>query len=144
MKAFGHVDQLFIIRYGKDIGSEWTVVDYESNVHHVTYNMDIHTPLITEGWNDLISFYADKSDKLVLFKYVRNTSFQLHVSKRSTDSLLRANFLNHICICRPLSMSNLIHFQVQLSRYYSKASHLVSFNFFLIICLHSFLLSLNK
>jgi len=28
--------------------------------------MDIHSPMITEGWSDLISFYADKSDKLVL------------------------------------------------------------------------------
>ena len=131
MKAFGHVDRLFIIRYGKDIGSLWTIVDYESNVHNVTYNMNIHTPLITEGWNDLISFYAAKFDKLVLFKYVGNSSFQLHVSNRSTDSWLRANFLNHICICRPLSMSKLIHFQVQLSRYYCKASHLVSY-FFLV------------
>ena len=102
-------------------------------------HMDIHTPLITKGWIDLISFYADKSDKLVLFKYVRNSSFQLHVSNRSTNSLLRANFLNHICIRRPLSMSNLIHFQVQLFRYYCKASHLVSF-FFLFNYFFTFLL----
>jgi len=74
-EGFGHVDRLFIISYGKDIGSQWTIVDYESNVHNVTYNMDIHSPLITEGWNDLRSFYADKSDKLVLFKYIRNSSF---------------------------------------------------------------------
>ena len=101
MKAFGHVDRLFIIRYGKDISSQWTIVDYESNVHNVTYNMDIHTSLITEGCNDLRSFYADKSDKLVLFKYVGNSSFQLHVSNRSTNSRLRAIFLNNISIRRP-------------------------------------------
>jgi len=26
--------------------------------------MDIHTPMIIQGWNDLRSFYADKLDKL--------------------------------------------------------------------------------
>jgi len=48
VKDFGHVDRLFIIRYGKDIGSQWTIVDYESNVHNVTYIMDIHTSMITQ------------------------------------------------------------------------------------------------
>ena len=108
MKDFGHVDRLFIIRYGKDIGSQWTIVDYECNVHNVTYNMDIHTPMITQCWNDL--------------KYVRNCSFQIHFSRRSSESSIQANFLKNIVIRHPLTMSKLIHFQVE----YRQASHLVS------------------
>ncbi|XP_027907077.1 uncharacterized protein LOC114166527 isoform X2 [Vigna unguiculata] len=56
---FGHVDRVFIIRCWKDLATKWIVVDYQSNVHHVTYNMDIHTPMITQGWNQLRSFYGD-------------------------------------------------------------------------------------
>ena len=78
------MDWLFIIRYGKDIGSQWTIVDYECNVHNVTYNMDIHTPMITQGWNALRSFYADKSDKLFMLKYIGNCSFQIQFSERSS------------------------------------------------------------
>ena len=129
MKDFGHVDRLFIIRNMKDLGSQWTIVDYDRNVHNVTYNMNIHTPMITQGWNNLISFYADESDKLVVFKYFGNSSFQLHVSKRVCDSTLKANFFNHLSIRRPLHTSNLKHFEVQLSTYYCRASHLVSFIF---------------
>jgi len=140
LKDFGHVDRLFIIRNWKDLGSQWTIVDYDRNVHNVTYNMNIHTPMITQGWNDLISFYADQSDKLIVFKYFENSSFQLHVSKRACDSTLKANFFNTLSIRRPLHMSNLIHFEVELSTYYCQASHLVSFNFFFIY-LHGFLIS---
>jgi len=129
LKDFGHVDRLFIIRNMKDLGSQWTIVDYDRNVHNVTYNMNIHTPMITQGWNDLISFYADESDKLVVFKYFGNSSFQLHVSKRVCDSTLKANFFNHLSIRRPLHTSNLKHFEVQLSTYYCRANHLVSFIF---------------
>jgi len=50
---------VFIIRYWKDLAAKWIVVDYQSNVHHVAYNMDIHTPMITQGWNQLRSFYGD-------------------------------------------------------------------------------------
>jgi len=47
---------VFIIHYWKELGSKWTIVDYQSNVHLVTYNMDIHTPMITQGWNELKNF----------------------------------------------------------------------------------------
>jgi len=101
--------------------------------------MNIHTPMITQGWNDLISFYADQFDKLVVFKYFGNSSFQLHVSKRACDSTLKANFFNHLSIRRPLHTSNLKHFEVQLSTYsVEPATWLV---FFFIIYLHGFLIS---
>ncbi|XP_027908851.1 uncharacterized protein LOC114168294 [Vigna unguiculata] len=86
--------------------------------------MDIHTPMITQGWNQLRSFYGDQSDKLVVFKYVGNSSFVIHVSKRSANTGIKTKFLNNVAIRRPLSMSNLIHFTVELSTYYCQASDL--------------------
>jgi len=141
VKDFGHVDQWFIIRYGKDIGSQWTIVDYECNVHNVTYNVDIHTPMITQGLNDLRSFYVAKSDK-----YVGNCSFQIHFSRHSSDSKIQDNFLNNIAIRHLLTMSKLIHFWVKLLRYYCQVNHLVKyfsllyfyfFNFYLNVLLIS-------
>jgi len=128
-------------RSGKDIGSQWTIVDYECNVHNVTYNMDIHTPMITQSWNDLRSFYVDKLDKLYVLKYVGNCSFQIHFSRCSSVSKIQDNLKNNIAIRHPLTMSKLIHFQVELSRYYCQASHLVRFFLFCYIYLNVLLIS---
>jgi len=40
---------MFLIRIGNEIGSQWTIVDDDLNVHQVTYNMDFHNPMITKG-----------------------------------------------------------------------------------------------
>jgi len=40
---------MFLIRIQNEIGSWWTVVDDDLNVHHLTNNMDFHNSMITEG-----------------------------------------------------------------------------------------------
>ena len=77
-----------------------------------------------------------------MLKYVGNCSFQIHFSRRSLDLRIQANFLKNIAIRHPLTMSKLIHFQVELSRYYFQARRLVSFFiYFFNIYLNDFLIS---
>jgi len=57
---------MFMIRIRNEIVLEWTIVDDDFNVHQIIYNMNIHNPMITQGWKDLRSFYSSKSDKVFL------------------------------------------------------------------------------
>jgi len=45
-KAFGHIDRMFLIRIQNEIGSQWTIIDDDLNVHQVTYNMNFHNLMI--------------------------------------------------------------------------------------------------
>ena len=56
-KDFWFFNWLFVIRLGNELRPCWTIADKEGNVHHVTFNMDIYNPRITEGWCDLRNFY---------------------------------------------------------------------------------------
>ena len=125
-KAFGHIDWMFLICTRNEIGSQWTIVDDDLNVHQVTYNMNIHNPIITQGWEDLRSFYSSKLDKIFFIYYVGDCCFKIHFSRRSVDSQIQSNFLKNIGLRHPLTMSSLIHFKVKLTTYYCQASHLVS------------------
>jgi len=48
---------------GIELDARWTIADDKGNVHNVTFNMDIHNPMITEGRYDLRSFYDFNSHK---------------------------------------------------------------------------------
>ena len=110
----------------------WTVTDDKGNVHTVTFNMDLHNPMISEGWYDLRSFDDFRLHKLCFLKHVGNSSFQIRFYKSCADSTVD-RYLEDIRSNDPLTGSKLIHFEFRLPKHNYKASHLVSYFFYSII-----------
>jgi len=63
----GIVDCGFAILFQRELGPEWTLADHRGNLHVVTYNVDLHFPMIIEGWVELLSFMALKENITLCF-----------------------------------------------------------------------------
>ena len=82
--------------------------------------MDSDNPRITEGWSNMRNLYHIQSDSHIQFQYLENSLFHLTVFKGG---------------CTPRSLTTFMHrishqdirsiFSVKLTKYQSKASHLV-------------------
>jgi len=90
--------------------------------------MDSDNPRITEGWFNMRNLYQIQSDSHIQFQYLGNSLFHLTVLKgRCTTSL--TTFMHRITHQNTKSI-----FSVKLTKYQSKASHLVySFLFILML-----------
>jgi len=95
----------------------------------VTYNMDSDNPRITEGWFNMRNLYQIQSDSHIQFQYLGNSLFHLIVFKGECTTTSWTTFMNRITHQNTRSI-----FSVKLSKYQSKASHLV-YSFLFIIML---------
>ena len=131
------MNRLFIIRLRHELGPRWTISNNKDNVHHVTFNMDIYNPKITEGWSDLRIFYHLQPPKLCYLRHSGNLAFEIYLYEHCSESNVH-KFLSHVRTNAPLTRSKLIHFEFMLPNFNYKASFLVSFlTFFPIILLIS-------
>jgi len=125
-KDFGFVNRLFVIRLRYELGPCWTIFDNKDNVHHVTFNMDIYNPRITEGWSDLRNFYHLQPPKLCYLRHTVNSAFEIYLYEHCSKSNVQ-KFLSHVRTNAPLTRSKLIHFEFRLSKTNCKTSFLVRF-----------------
>ena len=120
------MNRLFVIRLCHELGPRWTISDNKGNVHHVTFNMDIYNPRITEGWSDLRNFYHLQPAKLYYLRHTGNSTFEIYLYEHCSESNVD-KFLSHVRTNAPLTRSKLIHFEFRLSKTNCKSSFLVRF-----------------
>jgi len=126
-KDFGFVNRLFVIRLRHELGPRWTISDNKGNIHHITFNMDIYNPRITEGWSDLRNFYHLQPPKLCYLRHTRNSAFEIYLYQHCSESNVQ-KILSHVWKNAPLTRSKLIHFEFRLSKTNCKSSFLVRFH----------------
>jgi len=76
---------LFVITLGHELLPRWTISDNKGNVHHVTFNMDIYNPRITDGWVDIRKFYQLKPPKLCYLRHTGNSAFEIHLYDQCSE-----------------------------------------------------------
>jgi len=123
------VDQHFVVSYAHELGPQWHLVDVNGMSTTITYNMDSDNPRITEGWFNMRNLYQIQSDSHIQFQYLGNCLFHLTVFKGGCTRTSWTTFMNRITHQNTRSI-----FSVKLSKYQSKASHLV-YSFLFIIML---------
>jgi len=82
--------------------------------------MDLDNPRITKGWSNIINVYDIQSDSHIQFQYLGNSLFQLTMFKGGCTPSSLTTFRYHISHQYTKSI-----FLVKLTKYQSKASHLV-------------------
>jgi len=82
--------------------------------------MDSNNPKITQGWINMRDLYDIKSDSHMQFQYLGNSLFHVIVFKGGCTPRSLSTFM-----CRISHQETRSIFSVKLTKYQSKASHLV-------------------
>jgi len=112
---------MFVAMFAKELGPIWQLEDIKGNHHHLTYNMDVNNPLLTDGGSNLRVFYKLQHIHQILFRYVGNSTFQIIVFSSMTAISTTDKFLSNIHRLRTKQL-----FRVKLTKSQSQASHLVN------------------
>jgi len=90
--------------------------------------MDSDNARIIEGWSNMKNLYHIQSDSYIQFQYLGNSLFHLIVFKGGCTTRSLTTFMHRISHQNTRSI-----FAVKLTKYQSKASHLVYSFWFLLI-----------
>ncbi|QCD94077.1 hypothetical protein DEO72_LG5g2155 [Vigna unguiculata] len=101
-----YIDRHFAVAFEDELVEEWELVDSKSQIHFVTYNLDVECPRITHGWMDIRRDYHISGDRHVQFRYTGNNHFEITVFPGTCTefSMQRSKHINQVVLSGPKSV----------------------------------------
>jgi len=122
------VDWTFGIIFGTELNPICTLVDQRGNIFKVSYNMDLHNPLIVYGYDEMHNLYTLKEGShQILFRYVEESCFDVTIVEDTLSEDIVVDFFLEIGSRSSLTYHVLVYFTLTMTVSQCKTSHLVFF-----------------